>query len=449
MLEELRAKHPLFIYKSFAVAELSSGFCTITYHFSISSSIEFSPTITIPVPKHFDRDNLRMFAFHLGMVELLSYWKCCCSPVVRIEAGFLDTVAIQFWTHLIRHGLGEFYFVNKIDFTIADFVQIEVKEGAPIFTGLTQPGTRGDLILVGGGKDSCVSLELLKSACIPFKCLIVNPIRAAIDSAALAGDSAPFIIKRKIDPKLLELNQLGYLNGHTPFSAMLTFLGVMVASLHGYQHVIASNESSANEANIEYLGMSVNHQYSKSYDFEVLSGQYINRLLTPHTKYFSFLRPLFELQISHLFSQFPRYFKAFRSCNVNQQQDSWCCRCPKCCFVYLCLRPFISQEQVFDIFGAELFLATENEKIFLDLAGFGDHKPLECVGTYQESREAIAMAADKKLWPEGVVPQIVNTITTRASTADKSFSVLSSWNEETILSEQYQLILREALQHGK
>lgn len=445
-LEDLRKAHPVFTYRAFTISDDQKGSCTISYSFSLSPSITFTPTITIPVPAQYDPETLRMFAFHLGMVELISYWKCSCSPTIRIEAGHLEPEAISFWADLLRYGLGEFYFVNQIDFTAPDFVRIEVAPNAPRFIGNTFSGNKGDLVLVGGGKDSCVTLELFRSAQLSFRSLIVNPIRASLESASIVGDADPLVVKRTIDPKLIELNRAGYLNGHTPFSAMLAFLGVMLASLYGYENVIASNEGSANEENIEYRGLSINHQYSKSYRFEVLFGKYGEQFLTSHTKYFSFLRPLYELQISRLFSKYPQHFTSFRSCNVHQKQDSWCGRCPKCCFVYLCLRPFISSEQVTQIFGNELFDLPENGQIFLDLAGFGEYKPLECVGTHRETVEAVAMCSGGNFWKGRTVPSIVSDIVQRAVNTHESAAVIHSWSTEHALPERYEIILREALE---
>ena len=64
---------------------------------------------------------------------------------------------------------------------------------------------------------------------------------------------------------MLQLNKEGFLNGHTPFSALVAFSSVIAARMAGLSYIALSNESSANESTVQ--GSTVNHQYSKSFKF--------------------------------------------------------------------------------------------------------------------------------------------------------------------------------------
>ena len=110
----------------------------------------------------------------------------------------------------------------------------------PIFTGT------GTLIPIGGGKDSCVTLELLKHQ-DNNSCFIINPKPVTLECARLANyDSNNTITPlRRIDKNLLELNKEGFLNGHTPFSSMVAFLSYLTAYLYDKKYIALSNESSA------------------------------------------------------------------------------------------------------------------------------------------------------------------------------------------------------------
>ena len=66
---------------------------------------------------------------------------------------------------------------------------------------------------------------------------------------------------------MLQLNSEGYINGHTPFSAIVAFSSVLTAALNGQKYITLSNENSANESTVK--DSKVNHQYSKSYEFEL------------------------------------------------------------------------------------------------------------------------------------------------------------------------------------
>ena len=256
---------------------------------------------------------------------------------------------------------------------------------------------------MGGGKDSVVTLEALKNIKRDINCFSLNPNPATEKIIRIAGCNDPVIVERKIDRELLELNEKGFLNGHTPFSAYLAFLSVLSAVLFNYMYVALSNEMSASEGNLEYLGEVINHQYSKSFRFEKRFREYSKKYLARTVEYFSFLRPLNEIQIAKYFSRCPKYFSAFLSCNEAFKTDSgkekptgkWCNKCAKCLFVYSCLYPFLSKERLNKIFGEDLF---ENKKLvplMEELTGEKKFKPFECVGTREESLVAFYLSLEK------------------------------------------------------
>jgi hypothetical protein len=219
--------------------------------------------------------------------------------------------------------------------------------------------------------------------------LILNPRKACVDSITACGfDKNDFFeIRREIDPALLTLNSLGFLNGHTPFSALLGFLTVLASAITGKKNIALSNESSANEPTIP--GTSINHQYSKSFGFETGFRRYVNTWIHPQINYFSFLRPLHELQIASVFSGLTEYHDVFRSCNMGSKTETWCCNCPKCLFTYIILSPFLTEEKLRKILGKNLF-EDENLLLFLNqLTGIADEKPFDCIGTIDEVNLAL------------------------------------------------------------
>jgi hypothetical protein len=322
------------------------------------------------------------------MVELISYWKAACPPEVFIEAGHMDQEQINWWKKLYFNGLGEFFYLNRIEASLTDFMDIK-SSGVEHFSKFHFDEKAGYLVPIGGGKDSIVTLETLSRAgnkVIPF---IVNPGKASIDTVKNAGHTEEDIItvNRTIDPALTELNRQGFLNGHTPFSAVLAFNSLLAAKLAGINNIALSNESSANEATV--IGTNVNHQYSKSFEFENDFRDYTKKYISGDFNYFSFLRPLNELQIGKAFSKFPRHFGSFKSCNVGSKRNSWCGKCPKCLFTWIILSPFIGQEKLKEIFGANLFANAELIKTFEELIGKSDVKPFECVGTIEDVNLAL------------------------------------------------------------
>ncbi len=394
--QSLRRQYPVFEYVAYHYREEADGL-HLWFDFRMGD-VEFHPTALIERRPFLDfSKDIDVMVFNIGMVELVSYWKCACPPMVKVLCGSLTDSQIAFWRKLYWNGLGEFYYTNGIAETPGAFLKIEngelrIENRLPYSANSQFSIVNSQLYLVpiGGGKDSVVTLELLRRADKAVRPLIMNPRGATVECAAKAGFPIDevLVIRRTIDHTLLDLNAKGYLNGHTPFSAMLAFYTQLASALSGIPNVALSNESSANESTV--LGTSVNHQYSKSLEFEDDFRAYC-----PSFNYFSFLRPLTELQIAMLFSRFSAYHDVFRSCNVGSKQDIWCGHCAKCLFAYIILSPFIEPARLNAIFGKSMLDDTTLEHEFLQLTGKAETKPFECVGTVSEVRQALSMTVDR------------------------------------------------------
>jgi hypothetical protein len=157
--------------------------------------------------------------------------------------------------------------------------------------------------------------------------------------------------------------------------------------------------------------------------------------------YFSFLRPLSELQIAMLFSRFTAYHDVFRSCNAGSKEDVWCGRCAKCLFAYIILSPFIAPERLAEIFGKPM-LDDENMRTeFEQLLGEAETKPFECVGTVGEVRQALRMAVER--WYGEERPALLRGLDMDSWLADGI--VLDRLLPEGNLSEEEREIIREEL----
>jgi hypothetical protein len=464
-LTDLRERHQLMRYESYSVHETEGGL-QLDYRFTITPDLVFTPSLTVPCPPGAIDPTTERLALLIGMVELLSYWKVACPARIEIAAGYLSQTELSFWENLIRQGLGEFFYLNQIP-TSLDFSLHPLTAPAPPLSDIKMPRPDSYLVLVGGGKDSVVTLELMRRlspSASALSSLVVNPIKASLDAIAQAGYRPPLVVKRAIDPKLKELNAKGYLNGHTPFSALLSFISALVAYRNGFKTVLASNEASASEGNINYLGAEINHQYSKSLHYEGLVREYLAAQAIP-IEYLSFLRPLNELQICALFSSFSAQLPIFRSCNREQTEAArnrlsagaapattdcvrpgWCSKCPKCVFTYLCLRCFLSSERIKEIFGVDPAQHSDLTDVLRELAGLSTHKPFECVGTFNEVRTTLAhLFANGALSLEGSMKlkslrDQVMELKPEALTA-----TLNNWNNDHFLTPALVTALKEAL----
>jgi hypothetical protein len=396
----LRSDFPVFEYESFSIEERGSAvvFC---FKFHASPSLSFAPEVCFqeapPSWKTLPDGALRNLAFHLGLIELLSYWKATCSPTIRIQAGPLSSAQIEWWRDLLMNGMGEFFYRNDIDFTADDFVRIDAR--APTATEQAcYTGSLSDrsLVMIGGGRDSAFTASALRRSGAAFNCMMLNPIPASLEIARASGSPKPIVVRRKILPELLDLNRRGFLNGHTPFSAYLAFLTAACLLIHDYARVVVANERSSDEENVVYRGAKINHQYSKSFRFESRFDEYLQQHLLRNGRYFSFVRPLYEIQIARAFAAFPELFTVFRSCNRNQSQNSWCGQCPKCLSVFMTMHPFVSGADLIRIFGQDLYQAEESIQIIRALVGMDGPKPFECVGITHELIAALWLSVQKQ-----------------------------------------------------
>ena len=438
----LRNNYPEFVYKFYEIKDEEDRFI-IKYMFEIPGLTSFEPTIEILKKdfkfKSINSNKVRNMVFNLGMIEAISYFKATCSKEFVIECGYLDSFQVNWFKKLYYLGLGEFRFVNNIDIPMEDFVEF-ISKGEKLEINEEEDVLDGIIIPVGGGKDSNVTLDLLKDYKEKTLCFRIGMNDVALGCAEAAGFSRDRIIeiKRTIDKNLIELNSKGFLNGHTPFSAMVAFLSYLVSYLLGYKYIALSNEDSANESNVE--GDNINHQYSKTLEFENDFREYAEKYLKANVEYFSMLRPISEIQIAMLFSELDKFHKTFKSCNVGSKQTPWiwCCNCPKCLFVYTILSPFLYKEKLVDIFGEDLFEKESLKKTFIELCGYGETKPFECVGTYKEIKFAISKTIEKL---EGKkLPYLLDYYNENFEKVNDN--LLSYYNENNNLPEEFEKILK-------
>lgn len=447
--QQLRTAFPSFVYESFHVNKTAEGI-SLHFVFRVNDELVFKPAMFFPDHGRFrvlNNELMQTMAFHIGMVELISYWKAFCSPRILIKPFKLSSQQELWWKKLFRYGLGEFFFTNGIELPGPELLDFEYPQEAKPFGKFELHDLSESIIIpVGGGKDSVVTLELLKVFGNENLPLVMNhrgATRQVLEAGGYHSENT-FEVKRTLDPLLLKLNEQGFLNGHTPFSALLAFMTTFAAALTGKKHIALSNESSANEASIP--GTKINHQYSKSSEFEQDFREYIENHLVGGINYFSFLRPLNELQIGALFSRFSQYHGVFKSCNAGSKTDTWCCNCSKCLFTYTILSPFIGEKKMKAIFGDNLFENVSLTPILDQLTGMAENKPFECVGTINEVNAALQECIRQK--KEDKLPVLLQYFKNQeiAGAEKNDFThFLKDFHEPNALQPRFKTLLRKSI----
>ena len=412
----------VFRYREYAV-DAERGVLTCRYELD---GREFTERVTLPPGEQWHTGQARAAARLVFLLSGVSYYKTAAPPVIDFGTTALTQAEESFLREFYLQGLAEFAYRNNLGLSSVSFGGDDPPQTPPAFLpGGTHPpgpplgraarppippgppappgptGPRRALVPFGGGIDSIVTVEQVRQQADVALFVVSRPadrFDAIEQPAALTG--LPVVrAEREIDPQLLRSAELGFLNGHVPVTGILSAIAVLAAVLTGRDAVVMSNEWSASIPTLEFGGRPVNHQYSKSEEFEAaFRGVLADQGSAP--EYFSWLRDRTELWVGREFAALTRYHDSFRSCNKAFYTERarrfayWCGRCDKCCFIDLILAPFLPAEtlrRIFAVAGEPLddpALAAR----FRSLLGAGA-KPFECVGEVTECRAAVLLAA--------------------------------------------------------
>jgi UDP-N-acetyl-alpha-D-muramoyl-L-alanyl-L-glutamate epimerase len=382
-------RNRVLIYHGFEIA-----FPEVTYRYSTGGR-EFVNRVTLSCcsKEQLERVAPEVVARILdgvGLIFTIYCFSLADFAAVHVESRSFPASSRPFWEDFAYGALGEFRFVNGLDpRRRVKFVGGSADEMLPPPRIDTPPRL---LLLNGGGKDSVVSLELLKAMRVPFDVFSVDPNPTRDGIIALSGDRESLHVEVKIDPSIQSHSRYPW--WPEAAGALVCFLAQIPAVVHGYRYVALGNEHSADFGNVRYRGIEINHQYDKSSEFEKNFDEYIQSFVVQGIHTFSLLRPLYDLRIAEIFTRFERYFPVFVSCNNGIKDGVWCKRCPKCAFVYVALRSFLDEEPLRRIFGEDLLQHARIRRHILDMVA-GRVRPWECIGTKDECRLALRLTLDR------------------------------------------------------
>lgn len=384
----------------------------VQFEYSYDGDLTFTETWQLHLPSKIQASELIdrvLFSLHLAVG--ISYWKAYCPKQIEILSGMLTKEQADFWNTLYTKGLGEFFYKNNIDFRgLVNFPYTDGDESTVLTENpIENTPTGKTLVPLGGGKDSLTTITLLQGMNITFDTFTLGDYPVISEQVKLFGARhTHYSITRELSPTLFKLNQEGAINGHIPISSIYALAALLIAALKGHTYIALSNERSANEGNREYRGKTINHQWSKSLEFEQLLQTYMKKWITTDITYFSLLRPLSELHVAQLFAEQKQWHEHFTSCNTqftiqSQPKQRWCGKCPKCLFVFTTLAPFINKEELVQLFGKNLFADKSLLPTMKALLGITDAKPFDCVGTPAEVTVAMVMTHENGEYEEDVI----------------------------------------------
>lgn len=437
------------------------------FHYSFDNEVFFEELIDFSDNKFNLRKNIDTYIinnilFHIHIALWISYYKTFPTSELIVESGFLDDFQISFWKKFYINWLWEFFFTNNISPKwLFNFINASDKKYIKKEFNISSKA----LVPVWWWKDSIVSVELLKKWWIDFDLFTFWKVDELKKNTSKISTKNILNTKRNISKTLFLLNEKWYYNWHVPITWIIAFNMLLVSYLYDYKYLILSNEKSANFWNTTWGWIEINHQYSKSLDFEKDFCLYVEKYISSEIKYFSLLRWMYEYKIAELFSIYWKdYFKYFSSCNNNfkifnisdniKKWKYWCNNCPKCVFVFSILRPFLPVNEVLEIFGEDLFDRKDLEQLFKELLWISWIKPFECVWEKEEVILGLYKSIEK--YDNNNLPFILNmfknelinkNINLNFEKIEKKLCNISS--EDIIAPEIKKLIFKDVINNEK
>lgn len=385
-------------------------------------ALRFSTTYWYPdvdllgLDQRYGRDFMERIHVHTALFEV--------NKIASLRPRTLDlgpyahhhTRALErLWRHVFERVWAQWRYENNLpDERGPEWLSQPVAEGAR--PGRRDRGAEQVLVFCGGGKDSLVAMKLLERAGVPFSSLSYaasiygsahhqfSLLDALLEHATPHQRHRQIVLDDFLESPVIELfgEELGVSTLTAAETPSSLFGALPVLLDRGYPYAVLGHEASANRGNLvwERTGEEVNHQWGKSFAAESLLDAYVRGELVEDVGMFSVLMPIHDVVIFELLRRDVQALPATHSCNVRKP---WCCRCPKCAYVWLGYLAHLPAAPVRALFPEPLLEAPANQGFFHDMMGLGAHTPFECIGQIEESRLALALCkAQGRLGPQGL-----------------------------------------------
>lgn len=459
-------------FRQFRVLPWTVAGSAIHLHYALDNDVEFTETITLPVPVDVSLPGMSSAITLLAAVAGVSYFKVAAPGEIIVEAGPLTPAGLAYLSLLYDDGLREFAYRNDLGVPFRTIISLLANAGTlpasalaeagprPVLASthagtlraadplaepiLGAPGATGaavsfpvstgrPLLPMGGGRDSGLVASVLR----PLNPLLVSvtPNPYVTGLAEFLGLEA-IVVGRRLSPNIGDLNRTTALNGHIPVTAINSLICV-VAALHlGCDRVILANEASASSPSvITAEGVAVNHQFSKSVIAErALTAALASQAVPIST--FSAVRPWGELAIARAFATRPELFGRIMSCNRAFVRDTalrsagWCGQCAKCRFVYLTLAPFSTPAALSAMFGRDLLASADPADSIGFEALLQTERPFDCVGEVGEAQLAVALLVSSQEWSDHAVVRALFPLVPRLDVTGMAASLAENPDHE-------------------
>jgi hypothetical protein len=263
------------------------------------------------------------------------------------------------------------------------------------------------LSLCGGGKDSLASAKLLEHADLPYDVMVYSHniygqaqrqhdlIDGMLAYTRAGQRHRGWVYDNAVDSPAARLYpEYGVKNLLSAETVSSYWTALPIALQHNYTWVALGVTKSTDEHNLVWdsTGEDINYLWGMSTAAETLLHDYIQAELVSNLSYFHLLRPIYDIVVFNLLARDAEAVTSTHSC---AQQKPWCCRCPKCIYVWMHLVAYLDGWVVNRMFDQNLFDLPENRPYIRKMLGLEGYKPWDCMGTVSETQIAYLLCRAK------------------------------------------------------
>jgi len=329
-----------------------------------------------------DDESKKLVLFHIGLSFLIDLAVICWPKNIIIKPSFLSNEQIRFWKWIYEEASLERAFDEKTELVFLDTTwTINSTNKFKMFSKKRK--LENLTISMSGGKESLTALKLFKN--YPNLSLFFFDYN---DKNSFHMRKVYDYLERKfnyyrINTNIIYTKKLLKKYGCRDYSlfviGQLVFNSLLYADRIDY--LVIGNEYSSNFGNAKYKGRLVNHQFDKTINFSQKINKYIKDYFNGVITYTSPFFGLYEYKITEFFFSDDNYLNIWTSCNNSNSKHNFCCKCPKCAFIYMISLPFVKKRFLDKHFFED---PLEKLKLCKPLIDINSDKPTDCVGEKKE-----------------------------------------------------------------
>lgn len=391
-----RARHQLAL--NYRVDDLA--FSTVYWY----DSVDF-----YELEARFGPDFMRKVYFHLLAFEANQGGSL--KPDILDLGPYADLYTDHFanlWGTIFHHVWGVWRYENDIpDYFGPQVEGPRADRLAPAAVVLQPEGSSKLLMLCGGGKDSLATAKLLEGAGVPYEAMVYSHsiygkaqrqhdlIDGMLAHTRAGRVHRGWVYDTALDSPAARLHpEYGVKRMLSAETVSSYWTALPIALQHGFERVALGITRSTDEHNFtwEKTGEEINYLWGMSVRAENLLHDYIRAEIAENLGYFHLLRPVYDLIVFSLLAGDQAAVTSTHSC---AQQKPWCCRCPKCVYVWMHLVAYLDDWVVAQMFKENLFDLPENRGFIRKMLGIEGYKPWDCMGTVSETQVAFLLCRAK------------------------------------------------------